>query len=510
MSISRSIVVILCDQLRPDFLSAYGGKGIPTPNIDRLASMGVTFDKAITQSTVCAPARASMMTGRYVSDHGVWTNDVPFRDGLEYLPERMNQLGYRTGAFGKLHHFPADDAKGFSVAWQMEEGRLGEKEPYLAWLRERHPEVTKVWNIAEGRFAYPEAEYHEHWIADRAIEFIGETPAEDPFLAWISFQGPHTPLDPPAEVVGSCDALSIAAAQSLSAVSERELPDTVRYRRIAGFTPADSSETMSNRIRYCELIVEIDAQIGRILKALEDAGRLDSTTILFSADHGDLLGDFDLKTKGPYPYPGQMDIPLILANHPDLEPATRSDALVGNIDIPGTCLALAGDDEPIGYSASLLDTIGRRPRVCRPVIFCEFCDSVKTVDNGRFRLSYYPFEGVRLLFDRATDPGCTQNLAGTSDYADLELDLMGRIVDSLIVAKGPRVEAHDFVPAVQEGLSRLDPGYRRSFPAAFPLTAGERAALEAAELDADYNEFCREKPVLRQYAPPYWQTSAES
>lgn len=535
---SRSIVVILCDQLRPDFLTCYGGAGVPTPNIDRLAEMGVVFDNAITQSTVCAPARATMMTGRYVSNHGVWTNDVPFRSGLDYLPERMNQLGYRTGAFGKLHHYPADEAKGFSVAYQMEEGRLGDEEPYLKWLKKRHPEVTGVWNIVDDHFAFDEEEYHERWIADRAIEFIDGTPAEDPLLAWVSFQGPHTPYAPPREVEGSCDALSTRVPLPLSEEAERRLPGAVRYRRAAGMMPSESAETMNNRMRYRELIVEIDRQIGRLQQCLEVGGRLERTTIIFSADHGDLLGDFDLKAKGPYPYAGQMNIPLILANHPDIEPGTRSEALVGNIDIPGTCLAIAGDDEPIGHSISLLDHLhtgqhasmaeqggattvadsaeiaddvpvaAARSRGLRDFIFSEFCDSVKTVDDGRYRLSYYPFEGARLLFDREVDPDCTRDLSGSPEHAETELRLMSAIVDSLVVARGVRIEAHDLVPAVQSGLSRIDPHYLREFPVAFPLSAAERRALKNFGLDIRYNEPFRNRPVYRTYAPPYWDESA--
>ena len=115
------------------------------------------------------------MTGRYVSDHWVWTNDVPFRDGLEYIAERMNQEGYVTGAFGKLHHYPADDPKGFRHVRLMEENRLGEREPYLHWLRQRHPEVESVFNHEGLQFAFPEEEYYEHWIASEAISFIGQT-----------------------------------------------------------------------------------------------------------------------------------------------------------------------------------------------------------------------------------------------------------------------------------------------------------------------------------------------
>ena len=165
-----NILVILCDQLRKDFLSCYGGTVCNTPNLDALAAKSVCFTNAITASPVCAPARASMMTGRYVSDHGVWTNDMPFREGVDYLPQRMNQAGYRTGAFGKLHHFPAKDGKGFSTYALMEENRLGDKDDYFQWLRARHPEIRGVFTCKkDGGFAFAEDEYYEHWIADRAM-----------------------------------------------------------------------------------------------------------------------------------------------------------------------------------------------------------------------------------------------------------------------------------------------------------------------------------------------------
>jgi len=199
----KNILVILCDQLRKDFLPIYGNQNIKTPNIDKIAAMGVTFDKAITVSTVCAPARASMMTGRYVSDHRVWTNDIPFREGLEYLPMKINELGYRTGCFGKLHHFPARDTKGFKVSFQMEENRLKESDDYLVWLKKHHPEVTNIFNINNMQFKYQREHYYEHYLADRAIDFIKDDNSEKPYFTWLSFQGPHGPMDPPKEQRGS-------------------------------------------------------------------------------------------------------------------------------------------------------------------------------------------------------------------------------------------------------------------------------------------------------------------
>ena len=100
----RNVLLIMCDQLRPDYLHAYGADFIPTPNLDFLASEGAVFDNAITASTVCAPARASFITGLPVSAHGAWTNNIPCKEGTVYLPERMNEAGYLTAAVGCYDH----------------------------------------------------------------------------------------------------------------------------------------------------------------------------------------------------------------------------------------------------------------------------------------------------------------------------------------------------------------------------------------------------------------------
>ena len=109
----RNVLLLMCDTLRPDFLSAYGADVIPTPNIDALAREGVVYDNAITASTVCGPARMSFLTGLPVSGHDSWTNEIPAKSGIEYLPERMRDAGYLTAAVGCYDHPPYDQPLGY-------------------------------------------------------------------------------------------------------------------------------------------------------------------------------------------------------------------------------------------------------------------------------------------------------------------------------------------------------------------------------------------------------------
>lgn len=494
----RNVVVFLCDQLRPDFLSIYGCEAVPTPNLDRLARMGVVFDRAITCSPVCAPARASMMTGHYPSRHGVWTNDLPFRPGLEYLPKRMNDLGYATSCFGKMHHFPADDTKGFQFARQMEEGHLWTQEPYLAWLKRRHVDANDLWNFDSRNLIFklsPDMHY-EHWIASGAIQWLDSVRGTGkPFFAWISFQGPHSPLNPPEDVKGTVhsDLLPRPIERKGNEVCPIHL-----YREALFPAPSSLEEIMRWRTAYAECIVNIDRQIGRILKVLESMGLLEQTTFLFSADHGDLLGDFRLMGKGPFPYGGQLAVPLIAANHPKISKAGRSRHLAGNIDIPGTVLEIAEADYGIGVARSLIDLAQENPQQARAVNFSEFGDLAKIVENKRYRYAYYPFIGISELFDLQEDPREQVNLAGRPEYGETEIKFLKDLNDFAAIGKGVEVEGYGLIPVLQQKIREKHPRFDDpgELKAAFPLTAQLKQNLKKAGLDSNYTNFYRSHRLL--------------
>jgi arylsulfatase A-like enzyme len=409
----------------------------------------------------------------------------------------MNALGCRTGCAGKLHHAPARDTKGFAFARLMEESRLGPDDDYFQFVKSRHPEVERIFNYDPERlvFDFDDEDHYEHWIASQSIAFLESTPAADPFFLWTSFQGPHTPLDPPRSVKGTCRAEGLPAR-----IDDDEPTVPVHRTRRAVFdetvyTDATGEGPANGAIReaYAESIVFIDRQVGRLLEALESSGRLDNTTILFTSDHGDLLGDHGQITKGPFAWRGNLDIPLIVANHPALAPGTRSDALVGNIDVPGTVLDIAGDERGIGHARSLLEMVDDDAPARREVIFSEHADLVKIVDTDRWRFAYYPFTGARELFDRASDPDELTNLSRRPEAASVEAELLAHVVDFMCLAKGLELPAYDFGPEQQRGVTKKHPNWKRhrDIPPAFPLTEAMKARLRVAGVEDDYDEWVK-------------------
>ncbi len=513
----RNVVVIISDSLRADFLHPYGGDFIPTPNIDALAAEGVVFDNAITASTVCAPARMSFLTGQFVSGHGAWTNQINPNEGIEFLPQRASDAGYMTAAVGCYDHAPVERDYGYRYRRIFTDG--GDGCDYIGWLKSKHPEIEDVFPEDEnGRFKYGKDEHFDAWSGDCAVDFIesytktgkapdGSAPDNEsaPFYLYCGFLWPHGPCIPPAETDGVIDPEKLPPMRYHSRPYE-DIPSVELYRR-AFLNPTEAitnpelfeEDRQRERMMYAECVVEVDRQVGRIVQSLKDNGIYENTTIILTADHGSMENDFNMSTKGPWPYKPQLFIPMIIANHPRLKKGTRCDALCGNLDIGATVLDIAGDDKAFGVSRSMIGLAdGTVPE--REVNMSEFCDSCKTLVDKRYTFTYYPFTGRTCLLDRASDPDEMVNLGGRSEYLEIERKFMMHVVDFMILAKGIRLEAHDLVPDVKAGIEIKHPKFLENFDIAYPLSSMEDIErLEKSGLDATYNEFCKTHPIKAHY-----------
>lgn len=515
----RNVVTIMCDQLRPDFLSAYGADFIPTPNIDALVQQGVVFDNAITASTVCGPARMSFLTGLPVSGHDTWTNEIPAKAGTEYLPERLSAAGYMTAAVGCYDHAPYDKDMGYRYRKIFVGGADPDQCDYTKEFYKRHPEAKTLYPKGEDEhYLYSEEEYFDRWCADRAIDFIesytktgkapdGTAPATEnaPFFLYCGFLSPHGPLLPPQTVKGTIDPTKIPPLV-YSDRPDEDIPEVELYRR----TFLNSTEEVKNphafdekrmreRVLYCEMVVEIDRLVGDIVQSLKDNGLYENTTIIFTSDHGSCENDHNVRTKGPWPYRAQLFIPMIIANHPRITKGTHCDALCGNLDLGATLLDIAGDERAFGISRSMLGLAdGTVPE--REVNLSEFCDSCKTIVDKRYTFTYYPFTGRTCLFDRTAKDGELVNLGGRPEYLELERKFMMHVVDFMILSKGVRVESHDMHPKMTEGIAKKHPKFMDTFDIAYPLASrSEVERLKAWGLDSDYNEYCRTHPIKACY-----------
>lgn len=525
MAKKRNIVLILVDQLRADFIGPYGADFIKTPNLNELAFNGVTYDNAITASTVCAPARASLLTGQFVSGHDAWTNDVPFGKSVRFFPERLAHMGYMTAAVGFSDHVKEQTPCGYRYQNIIDIRSDGN---YMQALRKAFPNAEHyAESDGDFHFKYPEEYFYDRWCCDRATDFIetytqhGTAPdgtkpdsSDSPFFLYCGFLSPHTPLTPPKGLDAAVDRDRIP---TIINTHREDIAPVEKYRRAYLNSHEDLvnpegavERRMRERAAYCELIAEVDVLVGRIVQSLKENGVYENTTIIFTSDHGSVDNDYNVVTKGPWPYRAQLFIPLIVSNNPALQSNTHSDCLCGNIDVGATALDIADDHARFGVSRSLIG-MANGTVAEREVHMSEFCDACKTLVTKQYTFTYYPFTQQTCLYDRINDPLETTDLSNNADYSALRQSFLMHIIDFMCIAKGVRLEAHDVVPEIKAGLEKKDPKFLDDFEISFPLASWiEVNRIKEAGLDENYNEFCRDRNIKSHYGMYFFKEKPQA
>ncbi|MGJ3241488.1 MAG: sulfatase-like hydrolase/transferase [Opitutales bacterium] len=347
------ILVLYVDQMRADALGCLGNGAAETPNLDNLAQQGRLHRNHYAGNPLCMPSRACFFTGLSTERHGVRTNGMSLDTSIPTLPGLLAAAGYRTGVTGKLHLSAQLDDKspegeeafrsgdrddwvgplyGFDYA-RITTGH-GEQTGghYGRWRRTHYPDIPLGPDQAEARDRHPdllcwrsrlpEEAHPSTWVANEAIRFLNETPADRPFFLFASFPDPHNPFTPPAAWADRFAGLEIDPPEDLGTELDNR-PAIWRAMREGnafqedgnGTWCGDRPEALAACIRHTHAMnALIDKQVGRILTELEKIGRRKDTLIVFSSDHGDFLGDSGFLRKGPIPSRSLLHVPLIITD----------------------------------------------------------------------------------------------------------------------------------------------------------------------------------------------------
>ena len=469
---------IMVDQLRWDYLSCYGAKHIDTPNIDWLASRGMTFNKAYVQSPICGPARMSFYTGRYTRSHGATWNGFPLRVGEPTLGDHLREQGVSCTLVGKTHMAPDKDGMArlgidpeSTVGKRVSEGGFDvfvrddgnnssdypnrHSEDYDKYLRSYGMDGDNPWeewantgqrpdgSLCSGwmleNSKYPARVPKEHsetaWLTTRGIDFI-EAQGDQPWLCHLSYIKPHWPYLVPApynDMYSISDLPPVNRSESELATDHPLMQAWTGMRVCQSFSRDKVREVVGPA--YMGLIKELDDQLGRLFGYLRESGRMDDTMIVFCSDHGDNLGDHWLGEKDLF-YDCSARIPLIVYDPRSDADSTRgmvTDKLVEGIDLLPTFIdAFGGNAIP-----HILE--GRSLKPLLHGIECEwrsFCVSeydystrdarravgVDQMDarlvmifDGRWKLTHV--ENMRpMLFDLDIDPNELNDLGNNPDF----------------------------------------------------------------------------------------------
>lgn len=305
----------MADEHNARMLGAAGHPLVQTPNLDRLASRGTRFSNAYTNCPICVPARASFATGHYVHQHHYWDNSIAYDGRVTGWGHRLQAAGIRVESIGKLHYRNAEDPTGFDRQHIPMHIADGVGMVHMS-IRGQFPDFVPPQGLPRPKAPFEEAgpgesEYtlYDRRVADVACEWLADSAAaQEPWVLFVSFVAPHFPLIAPEEYFSLYPVQSMPPAKFGINSGFVPHPWVARFaRRIP--TPAQQQIALAAYLGLCTFM---DAQVGRVLQALEDASLADSTRIIYTSDHGENAGSRGLWGKSVH-YQEAAAIPLILA-----------------------------------------------------------------------------------------------------------------------------------------------------------------------------------------------------
>jgi arylsulfatase len=453
-----NLLFITVDQMRWDCLSAYGHPIVETPNLDRLAATGVSFRQAYSATPTCIPARAAIFTGMSQRSHGRvgYQERVPWN--YEHtLPGELAKAGYHTQCVGKMHVYPARNLCGFHNV-VLHDGYLhynrrktensadqhfDQCDDYLIWLRQTAGSELDITDLGldcnastvSRPWMLPESLHPTNWTVTQSIDFLRRRDPGKPFFLWTSFVRPHSPLDPPQVYFDMYKDLDMPAPPVGDWVNEEE---AVRGANSPTSMFGSFPKRRLDRARsgYYALITHLDDQIGRLLNALQEYGVQNNTVILFTSDHGEMLGDHHYFRKS-LPYEASAKVPFIICDPGGvlgITPGVREE-VVELRDVMPTLLDAARAEIPASVDGTSLIPLCRAENIAwRSYIHGEHMYgslSNHYVTDGREKYIWFSQSGEEQFFDLLSDPNECTNLAAESAAASRMAVWRERLVEEL-------------------------------------------------------------------------------
>jgi choline-sulfatase len=433
-----NILLLMTDQQRPDSLGCYGSEVARTPNLDWLAKNGVVFDNCYVQNPLCCPSRYSLLTGQYPHCHGVVSNWHAPRPGRRSFGYYLGKAGYQSAAIGKMHLTPWQDNFGFDGRI-IAEAKFDDECPddYDSFLRshghsrkivyDKNEQYRRQCTAIDSRL--PQELHIDSFVGKSACEYLNRVDGDTPFCCFASFLSPHNPYDPPEPYNKMFKGVKFPARNMTEGEVERKPKEAYDYiNKILSKEWGKTTDKLS--LEQLQLIKEnyyalntlVDDWIGKIIDILKKRNLYDDTIIIYTSDHGDLLGDHGLMYKQCF-YEQSVKVPLII-HCPEKFKSNRVNDFVELMDLFSTICQM-GQSQP-DYdiqSKSLLPVLNRQKNyVHRPAVFSENYFG-KMIRTGPWKMVRYIGKDYGELYNLNEDPDEQNNLWDDSDMVSLKLQL---------------------------------------------------------------------------------------
>ncbi|QUI22214.1 sulfatase-like hydrolase/transferase [Vallitalea pronyensis] len=479
----KNVIILHTDQQRYDSLGCNGNQHARTEHIDSLAEDGCRFTRHIAANTTCMPSRASLLTGLYVPGHGVCSNGIPLwrrtreddpisdkrsmklfgekvQDKIPTMADKLGDWGYQTALFGKIHVQPHLAPKGYGFyesysGWHQEDIVddensyygfqtkkliLGHGEQtcqyscghYGRWLHQQHPEMaayitsdtakTVLPHIRKDIYLskLPSALHNTMWLADEVCAFMDQDKADDkPLFMFVGFPDPHHPFTPPEDISQDFMTMPLPAFASREHM-KGEKPSKVRKTMEASQTSKENC-AMAYRHTMASIYL-IDQAIGKIINHLKEKGLYEDTIIVFTSDHGDYLGDFDMLMKNDIAFHNLLHLPFIVKGTKDMNLPSIKHTPMSNADVMPTLLSMLGMDTDSYIQG--VDIFDQANEDNTPMVTCfgvttEY-RNISLYDDT-YRYTYYLETKEEELYDHTTDIQELNNLVNDPDVDVTEI-----------------------------------------------------------------------------------------
>lgn len=408
----KNFIVFMSDEHTPSVMGAYGNEFVQTPNLDRLAARGVRFSTAYTPSPICISARASFATGKPVFEHACWSSAEPYYGQHRSWMHRLRERGHEVVSIGKLHFRSGQDDNGFSEEilpmYLTNDGKGWPQGLQRKPLADFPGTVELAAGVGPGETSYTE---YDRRITAAAIDWLGRRDPADanPWVLFVSLVCPHFPLSAPEEFYHLYRDVELPAPFDRDPATRLRHPVIDEMRRFWNYADYFDAESEVEGLRnYYGLCSFLDDNVGRILAVLDACGQADNTQVLYTSDHGDLIGNHGIWCKS-FMYEDSVGIPMTLSG-PGIEPSVNPTP-VSLVDIGATVEhAVSGEAEtpPERWRGQALQRLATTPDAERPVL-SEYHDGGSPcgfymLRQGPWKYLYYSEGHPALLFNLEDDP----------------------------------------------------------------------------------------------------------
>ncbi|MBN1346275.1 MAG: sulfatase-like hydrolase/transferase [Phycisphaerae bacterium] len=483
-----NVLFIMTDQHRLDAMGACGNPVVKTPNLDRLASEGMRFERYYVAAFPCSPSRASIMTGLHPQSHGVVLNGITLDAAIPTFASELGKAGYHTTWMGKWH---LRGPQAFVPATDDELPRVIDKKPppvdpnrarngfqdgihegldYVAYLKKHGMDEPRPGKkvrgghqtvIENGHSVVPAKHFIETYLTDEAVAYLQrERKADRPFCLGVSYEGPHRPITPPEPWDKMYDPDKMPLPPTINdpmtdapkrnrnghwRMHEIDLPkqrDRLKRQLVwegemwdlldrPAWTDRQYRELIAHYYGY---ISYIDAEIGRILSALDRLGLADNTLVVYTTDHGEFMGGHGCIFKAYMMYEDLMRVPFIARMPGTVPKAKTTQALASSVDLMPTLLDVCGvKPSQTVHGKSLMPVLTGRTDRHHDAVFTSFAlpnQQVRMIRTDRYKYVYNWRPRDRdELYDYQSDPNEMNNLAGRPETKDVEADLRRQLLD---------------------------------------------------------------------------------